>query len=128
MIVDPVSNTDPAAIPSSQPTDDEQIVLQPPTPTPVAKVAGAPHVGRGPDSFRRSLGGQVAHVDDSPAWASPHLIAPIIAEMEKWSNMDAESFSCLSSFDLTNISDMGRMCAYQLGLDVDLLLRTSLNV
>ena len=91
-------------VPSSQPTDDEQVVYAPPS--------------------QARADGEQAPVQRIP----PAAIAPIVAELNKWSQATADTFSCLSLDELNNLSDIGLAKAFDLGVNVQTLISTLINV
>jgi len=98
------------SIPSSQPTDDEQIVFKPISPK----------------------GKSAACIDDSPTpppkAAPPHLTA-YLANMAKWNTVtDPSFFSMLSTDKLCSISDYGDTKAYSLGVIIKDLIQSCTNV
>jgi len=98
------------SIPSSQPTDNEQIIFKPISPK----------------------GKSAAHIDDSPTpppkAAPPHLTA-YLADMAKWNAVtDPSLFSTLSTDELRSISDYGDAKAYSLGVIIKDLIQSHTNV
>jgi len=101
------------ALPSSQPTDDEQIVFCPSSPK----------------------GKSAAHIDDTPP-PPPHkpLVFPaslqaIAKELKCWHNItNCSYFSSLSTDELHNLSNYGHLKALELNINIPNLIQSHTNV
>ena len=97
------------ALPSSQPTDDEQIVFKPASPK----------------------GKSAARIDDTPPppKAAPLHLTTYLNDMAKWNMVsDPLFFSSLTTDELWNISEYGNAKAYSLGVSITDLLQSHTNV
>jgi len=101
------------SIPSSQPTNDKQIVFKPTSPK----------------------GKSAARIDNTPPppvskplSCAPVYIQTLLAELQRWREVtDPTYFSSLSDVEIKNISDTGHCRAFELGVDLTDLLQSRTN-
>jgi len=101
------------ALPSSQPTDDEQIIFHPSSPK----------------------GKSAACIDDTLPTAPqkpltfPPSLQAITDELKCWRKItDCSYFSLLSTDKLRNLSDYGHLKALELNVDIPNLIQSRTNV
>jgi len=96
-------------LPSSQPTDDEQIAFHPASPK----------------------GKSAVRIEDTPPppKAAPLHLTAYLQDMNKWNAVsDPSFFSSLTTDELRNISEYGDAKAYSLGVIITDLIQSRTNV